>query len=66
MVERFFRDLNEKAIKRGAFFNVDDLHGVIDEYINAYNDHPTSFVWTASANDILAKVKRARTKLNKS
>jgi transposase len=65
MVERFFRDLSEKALKRGSFFNVDDLIGAIDEYINQHNQNPKSFIWTASANDILAKVKRARKALNK-
>jgi transposase len=65
MVERFFRDLSEKALKRGSFCNVDDLVGAIDEYINQHNEAPKPFVWTASANDILAKVKRARTALNK-
>lgn len=60
MIERFFRDLSEKAIRRGSFFNVDDLIGAIQEYINAHNDNPKPFIWTASANDILAKVKRAR------
>jgi transposase len=60
MIERFFRDLSEKAIRRGSFFNVDDLIGAILEYINAHNDDPKPFIWTASANDILAKVKRAR------
>jgi len=60
MIERFFRDLSEKAIRRGSFFNVDDLIGAIQEYINAHNDDPKPFIWTASANDILAKVKRAR------
>ncbi len=65
MVERFFRDLSEKALKRGSFYNVDDLVGAIDEYINQHNEAPKPFVWTASANDILAKVKRARTALNK-
>ncbi len=64
MVERFFRDLSEKALKRGSFYNVDDLVGAIDEYINQYNEAPKPFVWTASATDILAKVKRARTALN--
>jgi len=65
MVERFFRDLSEKAIKRGSFYNVDDLIGAIDEYVNAHNTDPKPFIWTASANDILAKVKRARKTLNK-
>ena len=65
MVERFFRDLSEKALKRGSFYNVDDLIGAIDEYINQHNEAPKPFVWTASARDILAKVKRARVALNK-
>ena len=60
MVERFFRDLSENALKRGTFYNVDDLIGAITEYINAHNENPKPLVWTATANDILAKVKRAR------
>ena len=65
MVERFFRDLTDKALRRGSFYNVDDLEGAIDEYINAHNADPKPFIWTASANDILAKVKRARRVLDK-
>jgi len=65
MVERFFRDLTDKALRRGSFYNVDDLIGGIDEYINAHNADPKPFIWTASANDILAKVKRARRALDK-
>jgi transposase len=65
MVERFFRDLTDKAIKRGSFYNVNDLIGAITEYINKYNQNPKPFIWTASAKDILAKVKRARSALNK-
>jgi transposase len=65
MVERFFRDLSEKALKRGTFYNVDDLIGAILEYINAHNDAPKPVIWTASARDILAKVKRARAAANK-
>ena len=40
----------------------DDLIGAIDEYINRHNENPRPFIWTASANDILAKVKRARSR----
>ena len=64
-VERFFRDLTAKALKRGSFCNVDDLIGAIQEYSNEYNRCPKPFIWTASANDILAKVKRARARLDK-
>jgi len=65
MIERFFRDLTDKALRRGSFYNVDDLTGAIDEYINAHNADPKPFIWTTSANDILAKVKRARRALDK-
>jgi len=65
MVERFFRDLSEKALKRGSFYNVNDLIGAIQEYINQHNADPKPFIWTASAKDILAKVKRAKRAANK-
>jgi len=64
MIERFFRDLTDKALRRGRFFNVNDLIGAIQEYINAHNQAPKPFIWTASATDILAKTKRARRVLN--
>jgi len=65
MVEHFFRDLTVRAIKRGSFYNVDDLTGAIQEYINEHNRNPMPFIWTASVKDILAKVKRTRAILNK-
>jgi len=65
MVERFFRDLDGKAIKRGSFNSVNDLIGAITEYINAHNADPKPIIWTAAANDILAKVKRAQKVANK-
>ena len=65
MVERFFRDLSEKALKRGSFYDVNGLEGAITEYVNLHNENPKPFIWTAKAKDILAKVKRARATLNK-
>jgi transposase len=65
MVERFFRDLSDKALRRGSFSSLDELIGGILEYINAHNENPKPFIWTASATDILAKVKRAQKALNK-
>jgi transposase len=64
MVERFFRDLSEKALKRGSFYNVAELVGAITEYVNEHNEKPTPYIWTAKATDILAKVQRARRTLN--
>lgn len=65
MVERFFRDITEKRIRRGVFTSVSELNTAIDEYIATHNANPKPFIWTAKASDILAKVTRARATLNK-
>lgn len=64
MVERFFRDLTVNRIRRGVFRSVGDLTAAIDEYLVSHNASPKPFVWTATACDILEKVKRGRAKLN--
>jgi transposase len=63
MVERFFRDLTEKQLRRGVFRNVEELLESIGAYIDHHNRQPKPFIWTAKASDILEKVKRARAKL---
>jgi transposase len=60
MVERFFRDITENRIRRGIFRSVPELETAIQTYISSHNAAPKPFIWTASANDILAKVARAR------
>ena len=65
MVERFFRDLTVKSLRRGVFRSVDDLIAAIHDHINCHNTQPKPFIWTATASDILEKVKRGRHKLNK-
>jgi transposase len=60
MVERFFRDLTAHRLRRGVFRDVMELVNAIDDYVDHHNEHPKPFIWTASANDILEKVKRAR------
>jgi len=65
MVERFFRDLSENQLRRAAFRSVPDLVSTIEQYIVKHNRDPKPFIWTAKASDILAKVTRARAKLNK-
>jgi transposase len=64
LIERWFRDLTDKRIRRGAFQSVSQLIDAIMDYIAAHNDDPKSFVWTAKAQDILAKVARARAALD--
>jgi transposase len=62
-VERWFRDLTDKNLRRGIFGSVPDLIASIEAYLNAHNADPKPYVWTATAESILAKVQRARTKL---
>ena len=65
MVERWFRDITDKRIRREAFPSVKRLIEVINDYIAKHNENPNAFVWTAKVEDILAKVERARATLNK-
>jgi transposase len=64
MVEGFFSQLTNKAIRRGAFSSVPDLIAAIDAYLNAHNSNPTPFTWTKTADQIVEKVQRGRVTLN--
>ncbi|NVM97003.1 IS630 family transposase, partial [Arthrobacter wenxiniae] len=63
LVERWFRDLTEKALRRGVFQSVPDLIEKIEDYIRANNDNPKPLIWTATAESILEKVNRGRVAL---
>ena len=63
-VERWFRDLTDKNLRRGIFASVPDLITNIQSYLDASNADPKPYVWTATAESILAKVARARAALN--
>ncbi len=65
LVERWFREITDKWIRRGVFKSVEQLTAAIMDYIARHNDNPRSFKWTAKVEDILAKVRRAREVLNK-
>lgn len=65
LIERWFRDLTDKCIRRGAFQNVKQLVGTIQRYVEKHNASPAPFTWTAKAEDILASYKRARETLDK-
>ena len=60
LVERWFRELTDKAIRRGVFHSVPDLIAAIDEFLTAHNQDPKPFVWTASIDTILEKVGRCK------
>ncbi len=65
LIERWFRDITQDRIRRGVFRSVPELEQAIRDYIGHHNANPHSFQWTKKANDILAKVTRARAALNK-
>ena len=60
LVERWFRELTDKAIRRGVFHSVPDLITAIEAFLTAHNDNPKPFVWTASVDAILEKVGRCK------
>jgi len=57
-VERWFGDLTTKAIRRGSHRSVGELEQAIREYLDASNSDPKPFVWTKTADQILAKIAR--------
>ena len=64
MIERFFRDLTQNRLKRGVFRDLEELIMAVEANIDRHNLSPKPFIWTASANDILQKVTRARKALH--
>lgn len=63
LVERWFRDLIERALRRGVFHSVLALIEKIEEYIQINDENPKPFIWTATAGSILEKVARGRVAL---
>ncbi|HEY8882688.1 MAG TPA: IS630 family transposase [Dermatophilaceae bacterium] len=64
LVERWFRELTDKAIRRGVFHSVPDLIAAIEKYMEVHNDEPKPLVWTATAESIPTKVRRGRVALD--
>jgi transposase len=58
LVERFFRELSQRQLKRLAVTNVQDLIDTISRYIEHLNRDPRPFVWIASVKHIVAKVAK--------
>jgi len=65
LVERWFGELSRECIRRGAFFSVADLEKAIAEYLDAWNQDPKPFVWTATVESIMEKLSRCRQTLEK-
>jgi transposase len=58
LVERWFAELTNKRLRRGLFRSVKELEAAIREYIAVHNQHPKPFVWTRTADQILASISR--------
>ena len=58
LVERWFAELTNKRIRRGVFRSVKDLEAAIREFIDVHNEDPKPFVWTKTADQILASIAR--------
>jgi hypothetical protein len=60
LIERWFAELTNKRIRRDSFFSVEDLVTAVNEFLNAWNDNPGPFVWTATIDSIVEKITRCR------
>jgi hypothetical protein len=60
LVERWFRELTEKAIRRGSFVSVLDLKQAIEAFLLAWNQSPKPFIWSPTVEEIIKKIDRAR------
>jgi hypothetical protein len=65
LIERWFGELSRRSIRRGAFFSIADLQLAIAEFLEAWNENPKPFVWTATVESIMAKLSRCRQTLEK-
>lgn len=60
MVERWFREITDKRIRRGSFYNVPSLIKAITEYIGNHNQNPKIFIWSAPVERILEKISKVK------
>src|ERR1700687_542926 len=60
LVERWFRELTSKSIRRGSFHSVEDLESAIADFLAAWNEQPRPFVWMATVESIQKKLSRCR------
>ena len=60
LVERWFGELTGKRVRRGVFVSVEDLIAAIEEYVAVWNQDPKPFVWTATVESIVEKLKGCR------
>jgi hypothetical protein len=57
LIERWFKELTDRMLKRGVFTSVPELETAILKWAAQWNNDPKPFVWKASAEDIIEKVR---------
>jgi transposase len=66
LVERWFAELTTKKLRRGAHTSVRQLNADIRAWIDTWNDNPRPYVWTKTADQILASISNYCTRINDS
>ncbi len=64
LVERWFKEITERRLRRDAFSSVDALVKAIETWTEHWNDDPKPFVWHKPAEQISEKVRRERATLH--
>jgi len=64
LVERWFKEITDRRIRRGAFSSVAQLIDAIETWTEHWNDDPRPFVWHKTAEEIIEKVRRGRATLH--
>ena len=60
LIERWFKELTDRRLRRGIFTSVADLSAAITTWAEHWNTDPKPFIWKATAEDIITKVQRGR------
>ena len=60
LIERWFKELTDRRLRRGVFTSVNDLENAIKTWAAHWNDDPKPFIWKATADEIIEKVRRGR------
>lgn len=63
LIERWFKELTDRRLRRGVFTSVLDLIAAIEMWANHWNDDPKPFIWHTTAKEIIEKVRRGRATL---
>jgi transposase len=65
LIEGWFSVLTRRALTNTSFTSIAEVETAIDLWASHWNDHPQPFLWTKTANHIIAKVRRGRATLDR-